>query len=51
MTAAGIAADPKTGGYWIVKSNGGVDAFIAPWYGWLAWHVPAGQSVTGIAGE
>ena len=28
-----------------------VDAFHAPWYGSLAWHVPAGQSVTGIAGE
>ena len=43
--------DPATGGYWIVKSNGGVDAFGAPWHGSLAWHVPAGQSVTGIAGE
>ena len=40
-----------SGGYWIVKSNGGVDAFNAPWYGSLAWHVPAGQSVTRIAGE
>jgi hypothetical protein len=48
---AGIAADPTTDGYWIVKSNGGVDAFNAPWYGSLAWHVPAGQFVTGIAGE
>ena len=51
VTAAGIAADPVTGGYWILKSNGGVDAFNAPWYGSLAWHVPAGQSVTGITGE
>jgi hypothetical protein len=51
VTAAGIAADRATGGYWIVKSNGGVDAFNAPWYGSLAWHVPAGQSVTRIAGE
>ena len=51
VTATGITADPVTGGYWIVKSNGGVDAFAAPWYGSLAWHVPAGQSVTGIAGE
>ena len=51
MTAAGIAADRAIGGYWIVKSNGGVDAFNAPWYGSLAWHVPAGQSVTRIAGE
>jgi hypothetical protein len=22
-----------------------------PWYGSLAWYVPAGQSVTGITGE
>jgi hypothetical protein len=51
VTAAGIAADLKTGGYWIGKSNGGVDAFAAPWYGSLAGYVPAGQSVTGIAGE
>ena len=51
VTAAGIAADRATGGYWILKSNGGVDAFNAPWYGSLAWHVPAGQSVTGITGE
>jgi hypothetical protein len=51
VTAAGIAADLKTGGYWIGKSNSGVDAFAAPWYGSLAGHVPAGQSVTGIAGE
>lgn len=50
VTATGIAADPATGGYWIVKSDSTVDAFAAPWYGSLAWHVPAGQSVTGIAG-
>ena len=47
VTAAGIAADRATGGYWILKSNGGVDAFNAPWYRSLAWHVPAGQSMTG----
>ena len=52
MTAAGIAADPKTGGYWILKSDGGVDGFAAPWYGSLAGHIPAaGQAVTGITGE
>jgi len=28
-----------------------VDAFAAPWSGSLAGHVPAGQSVTGLAGE
>src|SRR6266702_265930 len=47
---SGLVIDPATGGDWIVKSNGGVDAFAAPWYGSLAWHVPAGQSVTGITG-
>ena len=40
-----------TGGYWILKSDGGVDAFAAPWYGSLVGHIPAGQSVTGLAGE
>jgi hypothetical protein len=35
------------GGYLMLTSDGGVDAFNAPWYGSLAWHVPAGQSVTG----
>ena len=49
--AGGLAADPVTGGYWIAKSDGGVDTFAAPWYGSMAGQVPAGQSVTGIAGE
>ncbi len=49
--AAGLAADPVTGGYWISRSDGGVDAFCAPWYGSVAGQVPAGQTVTGIAGE
>jgi hypothetical protein len=44
-------ADPATSGYWIVKSNGGVDAFAAPSHGSLAGHVPAARSVTRIAGE
>ena len=35
----------------IADRYGGVDAFAAPWYGSMAGHVPAGQSVTGIAGE
>jgi hypothetical protein len=51
VTAAGIAADPASGGYWIVRSSGGVDAFTAPWYGSLAGLIPAGKAVTGIAGE
>ena len=35
MTPAGLAADPATGGYWILKSNGGVDKFPCPWHGSL----------------
>jgi peptidoglycan/xylan/chitin deacetylase (PgdA/CDA1 family) len=50
VTAAGIAADPKTGGYWILKSDGGVDAFNAPWHGSMRGQIPAGQALTGIAG-
>ena len=49
MKAVGIAVDPATGGYWILKSNGGVANYNAPWYGSLTGKVPAGQAVTGIA--
>jgi hypothetical protein len=45
VTATGIAADPATGGYWILKSDGGVDSFHAPWSGSMR-----GHDVTGIAG-
>lgn len=51
VRAVGLTTDPVTGGYWIAKSNGGVDAFSAPWYGSMAGQIPAGQTVTGIAGE
>jgi hypothetical protein len=51
VTAVGITADPATGGYWILKSNGGVNEFNAPWYGSLSNKVPAGTTVTGIAAE
>ena len=51
VSAVGLAVDPATGGYWIVKSDGGVDNFNAPWYGSMRGQVPAGQTVTGIAGE
>ena len=44
------ADNPATGGYWIVKSDGGVDAFNAPWHGSIRGQIPAGQAVTGIAG-
>ena len=46
-----VTVTPATGGYWILKSNGGVDAFAAPWYGSMAGQIPVGQSVTGIAAE
>jgi hypothetical protein len=35
VSAVALAKDRKTGGYWILKSNGGVGNFHAPWYGSL----------------
>ena len=49
VKAAGLAADPATGGYWILRSNGGVSNIHAPWYGSLAGKIPAGQAVTALA--
>ena len=50
VNAVGLAVDPSpadTGS----QSNGGVNNFSAPWYGSLAnGKIPAGQTVTGIAG-
>ncbi len=46
-----ITAAPATGGYWILKSNGGIDGFGAPWHGSLHGTLPAGTTVTGIAGQ
>jgi hypothetical protein len=51
VTAVGIAASPATGGYWILRSNGGVNNFKAPWYGSLNGQLPATTNVTGLAGE
>jgi peptidoglycan/xylan/chitin deacetylase (PgdA/CDA1 family) len=48
-TAIGVAVDRATGGYWILKSNGGVASFHAPWHGSLSGRVPAGSVVTSIA--
>jgi peptidoglycan/xylan/chitin deacetylase (PgdA/CDA1 family) len=48
-TAIGVAVDPATGGYWILKSNGGVAAFHAPWRGSLTGKVSRGSGVTAIA--
>jgi hypothetical protein len=36
VRAVSLAPDLKTGGYWLLKSNGGVDAFHAPWKGSLS---------------
>lgn len=49
VTAVGLAADPATGGYWILTSTGGVDSFHAPWHGSLAGKIPAGITVRVIA--
>lgn len=49
VRAVAIAADPATGGYWILKSTGGVDSFHAPWHGSLAGRVRSGTKVTAIA--
>ncbi|MGN6166885.1 MAG: glycoside hydrolase domain-containing protein, partial [Solirubrobacteraceae bacterium] len=35
VSGVALVKDRKTGGYWILKSNGGVDTFHAPWYGSL----------------
>ncbi len=42
-TAIGIALDRATGGYWILKTNGGVAAFHAPWDGSLEGKVAHGS--------
>jgi hypothetical protein len=51
LKAVGIAVDAITGGYWILKSNGGMANCNAPWYGSLTGKVPEGQTVTGIAAD
>ena len=47
--AVGIAANPANGGYWILKSTGGVDNFHAPWHGSLAGRLRPGTAATAIA--
>ena len=49
VRAVGLAADPATGGYWILKSTGAISAFRAPWRGSLASKVPAGSALTALA--
>ncbi len=43
----GIAA--AGGGYYVLRSGGGVGAFGVPWYGSMAGRLPAGVTATGIA--
>jgi peptidoglycan/xylan/chitin deacetylase (PgdA/CDA1 family) len=49
VTAISLAADPLTGGYWVLTSSGRVGAFGAPWLGSLAGHIPPGVAVISIA--
>jgi len=35
VRARSLTLDPRTSGYWLLRSNGGVDAFHAPWLGSL----------------
>jgi peptidoglycan/xylan/chitin deacetylase (PgdA/CDA1 family) len=49
VRAVGITADHATGGYWVLKSNGGVKNFHALWSGSLAGQLPAGVRATAIA--
>jgi len=48
VTAKGLAIDTSTGGYWILRSDGKVDAFNAPSLGGLA-GLPSGVRPAGIA--
>jgi hypothetical protein len=47
----GLTTDAATGGYWILKSDGGVNDFSAPWYGSLAGKLAQAQKVTAIIGQ
>jgi hypothetical protein len=51
VTAVDLVSAAATGGYWILKSNGGVDNFHAPWRGSLNGKLSAGQTVTAIASQ
>jgi peptidoglycan/xylan/chitin deacetylase (PgdA/CDA1 family) len=48
-TAAGLAADPGTGGYWLLASNGAVTGYHAPLLGSAAGQLPNGVTATAIA--
>jgi hypothetical protein len=44
----GMADDPKTGGYWLVATDGGVFSFGAPFFG-SAGGLPLGAPIVGMA--
>lgn len=48
VTATGLAIDTSAGGYWILRSDGKVDAFNAPALGGLT-GLPSGVRPAGIA--
>lgn len=48
VSAVAIAGDPRTGGYWIVDSDGTVAGFHAPTRGSMTGQVPPGACVTAI---
>ena len=51
VTAVALARDRKTGGYWILRSDGGVDNFHAPWYGGLRKKLGSAKVVALAAGQ
>ena len=51
VTAVALARDRKTGGYWILRSDGGVDNFHAPWYGGLRKKLGSAKVVGLAAGQ
>lgn len=52
VTAVALASDVQTGGYWILRSDGGVDSFHAPSYGSDSLHAPSYGSLRGkLAGR
>jgi peptidoglycan-N-acetylglucosamine deacetylase len=49
--AAGLATDPDTGGYWLLKANGSVVAHDAPFYGQLSGRLPRHVTAVAIAAD
>lgn len=48
--AVSVATDPDTGGYWVLRADGSVLNYHAPWHGSPRGRVPPRQSVTAITG-